>query len=86
MMREYKATIAGTAAGGQTWSWQGQIASDHIGDAVSIAMQLAFQALTTDKVEYGKPGLGCAGPYVVERITLDRVNQQPANRKEKPNA
>lgn len=68
-------TINGTAAGDQTWDCHGTIDNadwnDH--DLLGRAMQDSFIKLTQGKAVFGKPGVGCRGPYKIISFKLALV-------------
>lgn len=61
--------IEGTAADGQTWTCRGTVDSDYP-DCLMDATRAGFQQLTGGKAVYGKPGVGCRGPYKINRFEL----------------
>ncbi len=67
--------IIGTSALGQTWECCGKIENvdwpDH--DLLGKAMKESFMQLTGGKAIFGKPGVGCRGPYSIVRIELHAV-------------
>lgn len=68
-------TVNGTAADGQTYEVAGTL-SCQPGDfvfATKRAMQMAFMELTQGKAVFGKPGLGCSGPYTVTRLLVEEI-------------
>lgn len=69
-------TIHGTAAREQTWECTGVISdcdwSDH--NLMIRAMTDAFYQLTDGKAVFGKPGVGCQGPYELSRVELILVS------------
>jgi hypothetical protein len=78
MLKSYKFEMEGTAAGGQTWKTSGDI-DDNANDLVAVfdtAMRKTFHQLTSGKAVFGKPGIGCAGPYDVQRFVLTQVPAQ----------
>jgi hypothetical protein len=74
----YRYTIDGIAADGQTWSTRGSVATDSPGAFPAIveeAMQQSFLQLTQGKAQYGRPGVGCRGPYRITRLLVEQENQ-----------
>ena len=75
-MWNYK--MEGTAAGGQTWEVEGEV---HVPDGTDFsmiaghAMKAAFQQLTMGRARYGNPGIGCQGPYKINRFSTERAFQ-----------
>ena len=72
-MQEYGYEISGGASGDQTWTAKGAVCvarPGQFGQVPTLALANAFHALTTGRAVYGKPGVGCAGPYIVSRMTI----------------
>lgn len=70
----YAYTIEGSGADGNTWKVQGSVPNVSPGgfmDCFQKAMLGAFSQLTAGKAIYGKPGIGCRGPYKVTRLVLE---------------
>lgn len=68
-MKKY--TVEGTAADGQKWKAEGEVA-DRL-DWVLLAdeaLRAAFQQVTGGKAVFGKPGIGCRGPYKITRVEV----------------
>jgi hypothetical protein len=77
MTKVYQYMMQGTAAEDQTWATEGTI-TDTRNDIISMftgIMRASFHQLTSGKAEFGKPGVGCNGPYDITRITI--VQQEP---------
>lgn len=73
-IKVYRYEIQGTAADDQTWQTSGTITDEH-NDVLAVfdtAMRLSFQQLTSGKAVFGKPGVGCSGPYAIRRIVIER--------------
>ena len=69
----YAYAIDGTARDGQTWKTRGEvrvIGAGQFMEAVQKAMGNSFLQLTDGKATYGKPGVGCVGPYRVTNLTI----------------
>jgi hypothetical protein len=74
MVITYEYMISGFGANDQTWETSGTISVDKQGEfteAVQKAMMASFQKLTNGKARYGKPGVGCNGPYRVTKMILE---------------
>ena len=72
--RNYRFEIHGTAGNGQTWKTNGTV-TDGDNDFMAVvddAMRLSFNQLTGGKAVYGKPGVGCVGPYELQRIVIEK--------------
>ena len=74
-MIKYTFEVSGYAADNQTWTITGETTGNR-GDfplIPSIAMREAFAQLTNGKAVYGKPGIGCNGPYRISRMLIEEV-------------
>jgi hypothetical protein len=70
----YSWQVCGTASQGQTWEATGTAETEKLGDFMMVpdrAMRDAFTQLTQGKAVYGKPGVGCSGPYRVTRLLIE---------------
>jgi hypothetical protein len=74
MDKQYRFTLNGTAAHGQTWQTDGVVECD-FADVFHTAMRYSFAQLTDGKAIYGKPGIGCNGPYDIHRVLIEQVLQ-----------
>ena len=74
VMRYYLYTVDGIGSNDNTWKITGNlvIAPAQFPDIFDMIMEDVFNQLTRGKAVYGKPGVGCAGPYTVNRILLER--------------
>lgn len=75
-MITYVFEISGTAADGQTWTVKGETDVDRFGmfaQAIEDAQRFAFMQLTNGRAIYGKPGVGCKGPYTVTRLMIEQA-------------
>jgi len=77
-MPDYHFIISGTAADGQTWKTSGVLQSTgHMAtrwpELVDDALGESFRALTDGKAVYGKPGVGCKGPYSVNELHIEKI-------------
>ena len=71
---KYRYEISGTAAGEQTWTTTGISKDVTPGAFQSVfddALRETFQLLTEGKAIFGKPGLGCSGPYTLTRLLIE---------------
>ncbi len=72
-MTTFDYTMSGESAGGQTWETTGAIELRQ-GDfslAFDHAMRDTFEQLTSGRAVFGKPGLGCSGPYKVKKFSVE---------------
>ena len=72
----YRYEMTGGGADGQTWKSTGTIDTTAAGAFPNVpaqAMRLAFEQLTQGKAEYGKPGVGCNGPYSIKRLLIEDI-------------
>lgn len=75
MTVRYAYTLSGTAAEEQTWKTEGvvELESAPLSEAVTIATRETFQKLTQGKAVFGKPGIGCSGPYTIRKLLVERM-------------
>jgi len=69
----YFYAVEGSAGGGQTWETDGTVDVAGRGNfmmAVNEAISRSFAVLTNGEAVYGKPGLGCVGPYRIVKFTI----------------
>jgi hypothetical protein len=72
--KAYRFEMSGTGSNDQTWQTSGVIIDTH-NDVMSVfdsAMRASFQQLTSGKAVFGKPGVGCSGPYDIRRIVIEQ--------------
>ena len=75
MTRRYKYELSGTASRGQTWSCRGFVECE-LGEVLHLSMRETFISLTEGKrVEFGKPELGCGGPYAIDRVVIELMKE-----------
>ena len=72
MRNKYHYTVEGTGADNQTWTATGDVESE-FEDMFDRAMMDSFTQLTHGKAVYGKPGVGCNGPYDIVSVTIKKV-------------
>ena len=72
-MKIFRYSISGIAAEDQSWHTTGIIKVKNASEVFDVAMRDSFQQLTQGKAVYGKPGVGCVGPYELYRILIERV-------------
>lgn len=74
-MITYTYTMQGTANRGQSWTTHGEISTEQPGDFFGVLAEAqldSFMQLTEGKAVFGKPGLGCDGPYQILRFLVER--------------
>jgi hypothetical protein len=74
MNKAYRYSIAGSARDGQTWKTEGSVFCDGA-DVFHVVMHDSFNQLTRGKAVYGKPRMGCQGPYDIDRVLIEQVKQ-----------
>jgi len=67
----YDVTMEGTAAHGQTWKCSAIIEGE-LTSVFDMAMEEVFHQLTDGRAIYGKPGVGCNGPYNIKRVLIEQ--------------
>jgi hypothetical protein len=74
MSRSFSYTVSGTAIDNQTWTVNGTITlpPDAVfSELIDPIIRAAFHSLTHGKAIYGKPGVGCHGPYLITQLALE---------------
>jgi hypothetical protein len=71
MMKNYAFKIEGSSANGQTWMASGVMECE-FHETFNAAMKHTFQQLTNGEAVYGKPGVGCNGPYNILRVLIEQ--------------
>lgn len=77
-MTHYQFMFEGTAADGQTWMTEGTVTvmnEGQFGRALDEAQSQSFLQLTRGKAVYGKPGVGCKGPYRINKFVINRIEE-----------
>jgi hypothetical protein len=72
MEKHYQYKINGRGSNDQTWEVEGTIESNFV-DMFTNVMLECFKTLTQGKAIYGKPGVGCQGPYDVTKIVIEHI-------------
>lgn len=72
--KTYTFEIGGTGANGQTWTAKGTVSAEFV-DVFNAAMRESFEQITGGRAVFGKPGLGCNGPYDIDRVVIEQVRQ-----------
>jgi hypothetical protein len=72
MIKKYHYRLEGLAAQSQSWCVEGEVESEWC-DVFETILSHAFHQLTRGKAIYGKPGIGCRGPYNMTKLTLDQL-------------
>lgn len=74
MRRTYQYAVHGTAAHDQTWSMSGTVVCEWH-EVFELVMRESFRGLTGGKAIYGKPGVGCTGPYDIREFHIEEKMQ-----------
>ena len=74
----WRYSVRGTAAKDQTWRVVG-VAHCRTGSVWDTVMAEIFDQLTRGKAVYGKPGVGCDGPYQVIEFHIEQVEDSSAS-------
>lgn len=75
MNKYYSFTVEGTSGEeAQTWTATGVVECE-FKDVFGTVLGNAFQKLTSGRAIFGKPGVGCSGPYDIDRIVIEQVRQ-----------
>jgi hypothetical protein len=74
MRKLFDYVISGSGAEGQTWTTEGRVECEY-DQAWDCANRDSFAKLTRGAAIYGKPGVGCNGPYDIHRVLIQQVRQ-----------
>ncbi len=74
MNKTYNYSIEGTGGDGQTWTTTGTVTCG-VDDMFMSVMRDSFDKLTSGRAIYGRPGVGCQGPYDMHKIVIEQVKQ-----------
>lgn len=75
MNKLYSYTVQGSGGDGGSFLIEGTLESPFGGELFDAVMARSFDALTHGKAVYGSPGVGCRGPYEIDRIIIAQVRQ-----------
>lgn len=76
MATTFSYSMSGEAVADQTWQSSGMIELQQ-GDfamAFERAMRDSFQQLTSGRAVFGKPGVGCSGPYKIKKFSIEATD------------
>ena len=74
MKKNYRFNVTGIGAEGTTWTTVGDMHCE-FHEAFDAAMKDTFQQLTHGRAVYGSPGVGCSGPYSIQRMLVELEDQ-----------
>jgi hypothetical protein len=74
MIKPYHYVVEGSGNNGQTFKVEGTVATE-FHDTLHVAMMNSFEKITKGQAVFGKPGVGCKGPYDVHRIVIEQIKQ-----------
>lgn len=77
-MKIYNYEMRGTATNDQTWRTSGTL-TDRVNDLSAVFDMMirdSFAQLTNGRAVFGKPGVGCSGPYQINRIVIERIESE----------
>jgi hypothetical protein len=72
-MQRFLYTVAGIAADGQTWNCADAVEVEtdkQFVETVNKVLRDCFVKLTKGEAVFGRPGLGCSGPYRVTAMNI----------------
>ena len=75
MSELWKWTVEGAAADDQAFICSGDLTADIAVDGakfIESALRGTFAQLTHSKAVFGRPGVGCRGPYTTTRVVFER--------------
>ena len=73
MIKHWSYQVLGQAADGTAWQTSGTVESDAANVWERVMIQ-TFHALTHGKAIYGKPGVGCKGPYDIKSVRVEQID------------
>lgn len=71
-MKTYRYTTQGCDVDGKVWEAKGVLRCE-INAAMDAALKDTFRQLTNGNAVYGMPGVGCNGPYDIQRVVIEQV-------------
>lgn len=74
MNKTFRYTFEGTGGDGQTWKTEGTVTCKFL-NVFDVAGAASFDQLTSGRAVFGKPGVGCRGPYDIHKVTIEQVRQ-----------
>ena len=74
MIKRYHFIIEGANSNGNTWRASGSFDCE-FPEVWDRAMEATFHQLTKGLAVYGKPGLGCRGPYDISYVEIKQERQ-----------
>jgi hypothetical protein len=74
MRKSYHFAVSGSGAEGQTFHCLGEVLCE-FSEVFDAAMTESFRQLTNGRAIYGSPGVGCRGPYDIQSVSIEQVNQ-----------
>ena len=72
MQALWKYHVKGTTAE-QSWETSGEVLAEQQ-DVWQQVMIQSFQKLTSGKAVYGRPGVGCRGPYSILSVNVEKID------------
>jgi hypothetical protein len=74
MLKLWNYEVKGTMADGVSWHTSGSLEAKQV-EIYERVMVASFHALTTGKAVFGRPGIGCKGPYEITSVKMEVVNE-----------
>lgn len=71
--RTFSYEVKGTTAEGVAWQTAGTVVCE-LPEVWVAVINHTFLDLTRGKAVFGRPGLGCKGPYEVHEVTVKRID------------
>lgn len=71
-LKTYNYIVSGRAAEDQSWTTTGTVRCE-FHTLFNNVMQSSFRQMTGGKAIYGKPGIGCRGPYDIRKVEITQV-------------
>ncbi len=72
MSNIYQYQMSGEASGIQTWETSGEVSVSpgNWPDVAMLALKDTFMKLTKGEAVFGHPGIGCQGPYLIQKFSI----------------
>jgi hypothetical protein len=70
MNKKWRYEVEGSAADDQTFTVTGEVHCE-FHETFEKVMRECFQKLTRGEAVYGHPGVGCSGPYGVNKVVIE---------------
>jgi hypothetical protein len=73
MVKHWTFQVSGLTTDGMAWQTSGVIEAT-ANEVWELALMHSFHALTHGKAVFGKPGVGCKGPYEIKKVVVEQID------------